>query len=179
MNIWGNVPAYFGGIALVLTIVVILRDRNERIKHQADRLAAWVERSKKEGEAHKVLIKNASDLPCMDVGYWITEGYTQSSKLRLSKSFGADTDRRRKAAYIHAVGPGETVIAYETTEDVAVRQITFTDAAGRHWTRVGARLMQHKPSRWPKMRPLTWRLRCSRSHGKRDSGRAAPSVAKV
>ena len=161
-----NIPAYFGGIALVLTLVVILRDRNERIRNQANRLAAWVERSKKDGETHKVLIKNASDLPCMDVGYWITEGYVQPSMLRLSKSFGADTDRRRKPAYIHAVGPGETVVAYETTEDVAVRQLTFTDSAGRHWTRVGARLIQHKPSRSPKMRRLTGRLWHRRSRGK-------------
>ena len=96
MAIWGNVPAYFGGIALILTLLIILRDRNEKIRHQADRLAAWVERAKEDGGSHKVLIRNASDLPCMNIGYWITEGYTQPSKLRFSKSFGANTDRRRK-----------------------------------------------------------------------------------
>jgi hypothetical protein len=57
---WGSVPAYFGGLALVLTIMVMLRDRQEKIRGQANQIAAWVERSYDDSEPHRVVVKNAS-----------------------------------------------------------------------------------------------------------------------
>lgn len=156
MNIWGNVPAYFGGVALILTVIILFRDRNEKVRYQADRLAAWVERSKEDGKPHRVLIRNASDLPCMDISYSITEGYKNPSGIRFSKTFGADTNWWRKPRYIHAIGPGETIVAYETTEDVAVRQISFTDSAGRHWKRTGTHLARRKRLRLLRVRRLIW-----------------------
>ena len=160
---WGNVPAYFGGLALVLTLTVILRDRREKVRAQVNRIAAWVQRGRVDGEPHRVVVKNASDLPCTDFRIWWTIGYRNPAKLRLSKVFGADTDRHRKPKYEHAVGPGETLVLIETTEDCAVSGFVFTDAAGRRWSRKDARLtlqgtLRHRvPAQvrrtWQRLRP--------------------------
>jgi hypothetical protein len=138
---WGSVPAYFGGIALVLTLTVLVRDRRERVRAQADKIAAWVQRGREDNEPHRVVIRNAGDLPCTDLRIWWTVGYRTPAALRFSKTFGADTDGGgKKPRYEHAIGPGETVVLHETHEDCAVRAFAFTDAAGRQWLRRGARL---------------------------------------
>jgi hypothetical protein len=159
MSIWGTVPSYFGGIALILTVVVILRDHGERVRGQANQVAAWVQRSSTEGVPHRVVVKNASDLPCTHVGIWITEGYRSPTKTIFSKAFGLDTDRERKPRYLHAVGPDETVVVYETKEDVAVRQMTLTDATGRHWVRVDGRLMRDRRTAVDRISQLLRRAR--------------------
>jgi hypothetical protein len=158
MSVWGNVPSYFGGIALILTVVILMRDRRERIRSQADHIAAWVQRSQDPKEAHRVVIKNASNLPCTRVTVWFTEGYRSPTKLRLSKTFGADTDRQRKPRYLHAVGPDETGVVYETLEDIAIRGVEFTDAAGRRWTRVDDKLKRTRRVRLARTRRLMSRL---------------------
>ncbi|MFJ1761544.1 hypothetical protein ACIOD2_14580 [Amycolatopsis sp. NPDC088138] len=156
---WGSVPAYFGGIALVLTLIVLFRDRREKIRAQADRVAAWVQRGRADGELHRVVVKNAGDLPCTDLRIWWTVGYRTPAKLRFSKVFGADTDGHRKPRYEHAVGPGETLVLLETAEDCAVRGLEFTDAAGRQWSRIDARLVRQGTLRrrvrrtWQRLRP--------------------------
>ncbi|GAB3166213.1 hypothetical protein GCM10027258_89980 [Amycolatopsis stemonae] len=138
---WGSVPAYFGGLALVLTLTVIQRDRREKVRDQANKVAAWVQRSRDYQDPHRIVIKNASDLPCTSLRIWWTVGYRNPSALRLSKTFGADTDGGgKKPHYEHAVGPGETIVLLETREDCAVRRFEFVDAAGRRWLREGARL---------------------------------------
>ncbi|MEU8635997.1 hypothetical protein AB0C38_27860 [Amycolatopsis sp. NPDC048633] len=140
---WGNVPAYFGGLALVLTLTVVQRDRREKVRDQANKVAAWVQRSRTENEPHRILIKNASDLPCTSLLIWSTVGYRNPSALRLSKTFGEDTDRGgKKPDYEHAVGPGETIVLLETSEDCAVRGLEFVDAAGRRWSRYGSQLVR-------------------------------------
>jgi hypothetical protein len=57
---------------------------------------------------HRIVIKNASDLPVVDLCIWWTVGYRNPSWIR-SKTFGADTDGRAKPRYEHAVGPDETI----------------------------------------------------------------------
>jgi hypothetical protein len=64
-----------------------------------------------------------------------TEGYKNPKALRFSKTFGADTNWLRKPRYFHAIGPDESIVVYQTTEDIAVRFFSFSDAAGKRWVR--------------------------------------------
>ncbi|MGY1762286.1 hypothetical protein ACI79G_15175 [Geodermatophilus sp. SYSU D00779] len=143
----GNPAVYVSAIAVLLTLWVIWRDYRLRVRGQADLLAAWVIRSRTSAEPHRVVVKNASNLPCTDVVVGITAGYRRKGVI-LSKTFGAMTDGRVKPRYEHAVGPDETITVYETTEDVAVRSLSFVDAAGRRWVRRGAKLSRVRPRRF-------------------------------
>src|SRR3712207_1663919 len=57
---WGSVPAYFGGVALAFTAATIWRDRKIRERGQAERVAAWSEKTQ---DGWKLWVRNASDLP--------------------------------------------------------------------------------------------------------------------
>jgi hypothetical protein len=156
VNIWSMIPSYLGILALVFTGVNYLRDRKERRTAQANKVAAWVQRSTSNDEPHTLFVKNANDLPCTNLCVWWTEGYKNPKALRLSKTFGADTDRRRKPRYIHAIGPCETVIVHSTSEPLALRTLEFRDAAGRLWVRRAGQLTElTRPSL--KTRFRTWR----------------------
>jgi hypothetical protein len=123
MNVWTVLPAYLGILALAITGFNFFRDRKERRKAQADQIAAWVQRASQDGDKHKLIVKNASDLPCTHLVISRTEGYMNPSRLRFSKTFGADIDGKKKPLYRHAVGPGESLVVHETAEDLAVRSL--------------------------------------------------------
>lgn len=150
------IPSYLGILALVFTGVNFFRDRKERRTAQANKVAAWVQRSTSDDKPHTLVLKNANDLPCTNLCVWWTEGYKNPEALRTSKTFGADTDRSRKPRYIHAVGPGETVIVHSTSQPLAVRTLEFRDAAGRLWVRRAGQLTElTRPSL--KARFRSWR----------------------
>lgn len=136
------VPSYLGILALAITGRNFLRDISERRTAQANKVAAWVQKSNTDNEPHRLVIKNANDLPCTNLCVWWTEGSRNPKKLRTSKTFGGDTDWVRKPRYIHAIGPGETVVAHSTHEELAVRTLEFRDAAGRLWVRRGSQLTE-------------------------------------
>lgn len=142
MSIWSMIPSYLGILALVFIGVNFFRDRKERRTVHANKVAAWVQCSTSDDEPHTLVVKNANDLPCTNLCVWWTEGYKNPKAIHLSKTFGADTDRRKKPRYIHAIGPGETVIVHSTSEPLAVRTLEFRDAAGRLWVRRAEQLTE-------------------------------------
>src|SRR5712691_1022024 len=79
---WGNVPGYFGAIALILTIGTIQRDHRERSRVQASKIAVWAVPPKVEDEKIQfcVLLRNASDLPVTEVRLVIA---AERSKVRI------------------------------------------------------------------------------------------------
>jgi hypothetical protein len=139
---WGSIPAYFGGLALFFSAWTLRRERTEKIRSQANQIAAWVQRSRDGIDPNRIVIRNASNLPCTDIMLRYTQGYVKKpNKLSiLSKTFGADTNHKMKPIYVHAVGPSETLVVRETHEDIAVRGLWFTDASTREWARIGAKL---------------------------------------
>jgi hypothetical protein len=100
----GNPAVYVSTVAVLLTLWVIWRDYRLRVRGQADQLATWVVRARTPDEPHRVVVKNASNLPCTDVVVGITAGYRKKGVI-LSKTFGDMTDGRVKPRYRARRGP--------------------------------------------------------------------------
>ncbi len=153
---WGSVPAYFGGLALLATCYVIGRDRSEKMRVNAEKVAAW---AVKDEEGWRILVRNAGDLPCTRVIVWGNRGYRSrpdgTPRLSLSKFVGSEADGRMKPRYLTVIGPGETVTAVEVPladGPLRVRSLDFRDAAGRDWERRDDNLARRRYGRYSRRR---------------------------
>jgi hypothetical protein len=137
---WGDVPSYFGGLALLVTIGIVSRDRREKERLQADRVAAWATRN---DSGFQLFVRNASDLPVSRAAIYAAAGATGFDKdgslvVSLSKFDSEGGVRNLKPRYVDVIGPGETTEVFAVDLDrgpLAVRSFEFVDAAGRSWRR--------------------------------------------
>ena len=146
---WGNLPAYFGGLAFLATVGIIGRDHRERIREQANHLAAWVDA---DGEKQEVVVRNASDLPVFRIAVYL-RGPAKSPRISLSKYAADSATGYLKPQRRGSIGPGATVTlkAYEIGP-VRVIGLDFTDAAGVQWERRGSKLRKASGLSWVRFR---------------------------
>lgn len=144
-------PAYFGGIALMATIFILWRDRTEKIREQAQKVAGWVS---KDDSYYYISVRNASDLPCSRLTVLGNAGYHRDSegrvRISLSKFEGDGVDGHLKPGYFSVIGPGATIETHKVPSKrgpVRLRKIEFMDAAGRNWSREEGALRVRRPSR--------------------------------
>jgi hypothetical protein len=147
---WGSVPAYFGGLALLLTIVTLQRDHKERRGAQASKVAAWaVPPSHADGETKfHIRLRNASELPVTSVRVVISVERTER-KMRLRKDQGPEGPLRNVFYYRNVLAPGATEDVREFSSPVEVKSLDFIDSSGRTWYRTKTRLFAKPPWRKP------------------------------
>jgi hypothetical protein len=151
---WGNVPAYFGGIALLLTIVTLQRDHREKSRAQASKVAAWtVPPPRGEDDTKfRVFLRNASELPV--TGVRVVMGVERKKpQIRFRKDQGPEGPLRNIFRYRDVLAPGATENVEEFSTPVEVTSLEFTDSSGRVWHRTKTGLhSQH-----------LWRMRIHRA----------------
>lgn len=140
---WGTVPAYFGGVALLLTAWTMFKGQRADIREQANQVAAWVER---DDDGKTVLkMKNASDLPITRAR--VVPAYRERSGVSLLKDDAAATRQGKPCTLPSGVGPDQTVTVhtYDVGTTVRVVSFFFTDARGKSWKRFNGKLTRVRP----------------------------------
>jgi hypothetical protein len=161
---WGNIPAYFGGLALLIAIITLSRDHRDRRRSQAQKVAAWVEEDE---DGCKIVLRNKSELPVTKVLIGFNEGFKNPDAVRLGKPSRAD--RRRKPKHIDVLPPDATVtIGPFKPGPVWVTSLEFIDSSGSWWIRThtqlrpfgGSRIVFWTKKRWLRIkRQVLWRQR--------------------
>jgi hypothetical protein len=156
---WGTVPSYFGGVAFLATIFIILRDRSTRLREQAAKVAAWVTwRNDDQGvRRYIVILRNGSDLPVTGVRLVVGSEKTPPH-VRLDKSGAPEGPLKSHFDYFANLGPGfsEEIGRYNFTTPLAIISLEFTDCAGRRWIRTNERLSTDSRLQGFVRRRLTW-----------------------
>lgn len=161
---WGSVPAYFGGLALLLTVYTLVRDRSERRRKQASQVAAWAEsRVSEDGRRYYITMRNASDLPVTDVRLVVASEKTLV-RLRIRKDRVPEGPLKHHFTYIPTFPPDATqeVGGFDKPTPIAVQSLEFSDSSGRRWLRSHGRLRDisyHRAYRRlrSKWTTVTWR----------------------
>lgn len=152
---WGNVPSYFGGLALIVAVITMGRDGRDRRRAQAEKVAGWAE---KRDDAWEVTLRNTSDLPVTRVVVWMNAGYRPASGVRLSKF--AMPDGHVKPCYEASLPPGTTICRTFPVErgPVAVISLEFIDCRGVGWKRTNQRLYRTNGA-WIKFKRIPYRIK--------------------
>ncbi|MER5302149.1 hypothetical protein ABT039_22200 [Streptomyces lasiicapitis] len=137
---WGTAPAWISaagtGVALVAPAYIILRDRRDKHRADAYRVACWADwttdeqlRRPEPGEPYVLVqAKNASDRPVFDVTVltWSTSTGTAGEPVLIAPVLKAT----------EGADEGAVVIPFVPNVDVpAPAAVAFRDADGRHWIR--------------------------------------------
>ena len=139
-DVWGTVPAWVsavgGSLAFLLTFMLFLQGRRDRIREQAN--AVYVTEEVTERGDGSLLVKacvhNGSDAPI-----WYVQVYPQHTG---GGSFGRDLDKPEED-----IQPKDHQCLWEweiPREEIKFRgrspRLVFTDAADRRWERTGVRV---------------------------------------
>jgi hypothetical protein len=155
---WGNIPAYFGGLALLIAIYTLSRDHRERRRSQADKVVAWAERA---GDGYKVFVRNKSELPVTEVIIALNVGYRRSDAVRLDKF--TRPDRWHKPQYVDVLPPDHTEeVRFFKPGPAQVSGLSFIDSSGSKWSRTSTQLQLRKSNRifdWASERRRQFKLR--------------------
>ena len=97
---WGNVPSWISTGGLVIAAAVYVRDRNHRLKFQAQAVGVWATANIvwQEGCAYarvEICAHNASDLPASIRYVWYRVGYMVT---RVGASYGAERSQEPDSA---------------------------------------------------------------------------------
>lgn len=134
---WGSFPAYFAGAALVIAVYSMGRDRRDRHRSQAVKVAAWTENHE---DGYTIFVRNKSDLPVTSVAVWFNEGFKDPSAIHFGKPPRADR-RRTHPERIDILPPDATVtMGPYKPGPVWVTSLQFSDSNGSLWTRTHTQL---------------------------------------
>ena len=129
------VSAVLAAVAVVLTAFVIIRESQDRVRSQAGAVYAWLAKEK-DGTGATITVTNASELPIWNV------------TVRPRTVAGDHTGPAAEKGNSALMPTHNDTWSWKLTKDVMNKLepmpvLEFTDAAGRHWTRVGAKLTSH------------------------------------
>ncbi len=135
---WGSLPAYFGGLALVLTVMTLRRDRRDKHREQAARVAAWATtRQATGGPQHFIVqLRNGSDLPVTAIRLVVA---SEKDEVRLRTRKDRVPEGRHKHHFVYrATFPPDTteeVGGFEKPTPLEVVSLEFVDSSGQRWLR--------------------------------------------
>lgn len=157
---WGNVPAYFGGLSLLLALRIFQRERTAKERSQVEQVGIWVSvRLSREHHFPSVFltshIKNASNLP-VTVHYIHYEIITEWSKRVGEETLHVTRGKRTSEVGVgvglvppgsqedhgegiglgvddHSPGPGYEPDSPRPARAI-IRYALVTDNAGRRWS---------------------------------------------
>lgn len=136
---WEAVGALATAGAALVALVVYLGSVSQAKRHQAEQVSAWLElvRDGDRKDTFEAVVQNGSDQPVYAVfAHVIREGLTRERPWFFIYDVLPPGAAEREATDIPPVFPG--------TDAYRPLDVTFRDAAGRHWTRTGGRLRRRR-----------------------------------
>jgi hypothetical protein len=129
---WGNVPEYFSGLALVLTVITFNRARQEQQRTQAEKVAAW---GAGDDGHYKLILRNQSDLPVTGLTISFNAGFIPKKGFSLTKY--PRPDRHAKPRRLDMLSPGTTelLLPESMPGPVLITALRFRDSRGVIWIR--------------------------------------------
>lgn len=128
------VGSLLSGISVLLATYLILRDRNQRMRSQAERVVAWVQTDMSGSEL--VFLRNTSDMPIFRVRVVSSEAGVDGNKVELrftseheADEMGPNTSASRKVTVAKS---GELMIRFTAADNIVWERTLATGRLRRH-----------------------------------------------
>ncbi|WP_405827360.1 hypothetical protein [Streptomyces sp. NBC_00105] len=170
---WGTVPAWVSGVgssaALMATAHIIRRDRRDKERLDANRVACWVEwpsldeaqlRGEREATAY-VQVKNASDRPVFDVQVLLWSGRSRKPGkphliVAVLKATDGESEAGRELPYVaDAAVPAAAAVAFRDADGCEwVRDLRTQALYRQYYRKIRKRPVDRVKARWRLVRQI-------------------------